>query len=82
MRQLRELKMHADYTSCDSSKFCSWLAKVDPVLIQYAYNMLMAGVTMEMIPHLTESHLEHDCGIANGIHRLKILQAADGKQNK
>ena len=77
-RRLIELKLHADYTSCDTSKLCSWLSKVDPQLLQYAYNMLSAGVTVDTLPHLTDDHLKSDCDISNGIHRLRILQAAEG----
>lgn len=43
--------------------------------------MLNAGVTLQMLPHLTDEHLRLDCGIKNGIHRLQILQAAEGEQS-
>ena len=72
------MKLYTDYASCDSSQVCKWLGKVDPQLLQYAYGMLRAGVTLETIPHLTDELLRNDCGVTNGIHRLKLLQAAEG----
>lgn len=78
-KRLTELKLHTDYASCDTSQLCSWLVKVDPQLLQYAYKMLSAGVTIDTLPHLTEEHLRDDCEIGNGIHRLRILQCAQGK---
>ena len=81
-RRLTELKLHTDYASCDTSKLCSWLVKVDPQLLQYAYKMLSAGVTISTLPHLTDDHLKYDCEIQNGIHRLRILQAAEGTHMK
>ena len=40
---------------------------------------LQAGVDKNILRYLTEEHLRYDCDITNGVHRMKILEAAKRK---
>ncbi|ESO95392.1 hypothetical protein LOTGIDRAFT_215051 [Lottia gigantea] len=73
LRELKELKITADYTSCDPSKLSDWLDEISPLFLQYAYNMLTCGVDRQSLPYLTEDHLMSDCSIGNGVHRMRLL---------
>ncbi|XP_046581452.1 LOW QUALITY PROTEIN: NAD(+) hydrolase SARM1-like [Haliotis rubra] len=74
LRELRDLKISADYTSCDPSKLDDWLSEVAPAFSQYTYQMLHCGVDRKMLALLTEEHLQVDCNINNGVHRMMMLQ--------
>jgi len=76
MRELDKLRQAADYTSCDGSGLAGWLGDLMPELRRYTYQMLKAGVTLALLPQLSNSHLTRDCRINNGVHRLLISQAA------
>ncbi|KAG2458918.1 SARM1 protein, partial [Polypterus senegalus] len=78
LRELRELKTYANYSTCDPSNLADWLGGVDPRFRQYAYNMLQCGLERSSLPSVTEQQLQTDCGIENGVHRYKILEAAKG----
>ncbi|KAL8580973.1 hypothetical protein ACOMHN_017539 [Nucella lapillus] len=73
LRELRDLKMSADYTSCDPTKLGDWLVEVGPEFAQYTYQMIQAGVDKQTLRSLSHDHLSGDCAINNGIHRMKIL---------
>lgn len=47
-------------------------------LSQYSYSMLHQGVSKDMLPYLSEEHLRDDCGVENGVHRLRIVGALRG----
>ena len=79
MRELKKLKITADYASLDPSKLHEFLTELGPEMRQYTYAMLQAGVDIQYLPDLTEEQLSSDCGISNGIHRTKILQKVRGK---
>ncbi|KAK3603297.1 hypothetical protein CHS0354_007628 [Potamilus streckersoni] len=74
MRELKDLKMSADYTSCDPSKLEHWLKDIAPEFSQYTYNLVQSGLDQMFLRHVNEEHLREDCGIQNGIHRARILQ--------
>lgn len=74
LRELRDLKISADYTSCDPTKLCNWLIAVGVEFSQYTYPMIQAGVDKSTLRSLNHDHLANDCCIENGIHRMKILE--------
>ncbi|XP_071178832.1 NAD(+) hydrolase sarm1-like [Mytilus edulis] len=74
MRELKRLKITADYASSDPTKLDDFLMELGSEFSQYTYSMLQAGVDMLYLPDLTEEQLANDCGISSGIHRSKILQ--------
>jgi len=76
MRELDKLRQAADYTSCDRSGLATWLGDLMPELRRYTYQMLKAGITLQLLPQLSNRHLLRDCRIINGVHRLLISQAA------
>ncbi|GFO08649.1 sterile alpha and tir motif-containing protein 1 [Plakobranchus ocellatus] len=74
LRELRDLKISCDYTSCDPSMLGAWLrGDVGEEMAQYTYQMLHTGVDRPLLPSITDDHLTSDCSIDNGIHRMKIL---------
>lgn len=75
MRELSLLKQITDYTSCDSSKLHSVLSGLGPEYTQYTYPMIKAGITMRLLPAITEDMLVSDCHIGNSVHRMRILDA-------
>jgi len=67
----------ADYESCDPTHLDDWLKEVGGVEFrQYTYAMLRSGVDRRVVRCLGDEHLLRDCGIVNGVHRLRILDAA------
>ena len=79
LRELNPLKKSADYQSCDPTKLDDWLRNMGPEFTQYAYQMIQNGADKRVIRWLTDGQLLNDCGITNGIHRMKILEAAKRK---
>ena len=79
LRELTSLKQSADYQSCDPSKLDDWLKEVNTGFKQYTYQMTQAGVDANLLKWLTNEHLQSDCRIQNGVHRLRILEAAKCK---
>ena len=57
----------------------AWLCDVDEEMAQYTYQMLNSGVDRPMLHTVTDTHLTQDCGIHNGIHRMKILAKINGE---
>ncbi|MBN3286998.1 SARM1 protein, partial [Polyodon spathula] len=76
LRELRELKTYANYSTCDPSNLADWLGGVDPRFRQYTYNLLQGGLERSSLPRVTEQQLQADCLVQNGLHRTKILVAA------
>ena len=81
LRELVHLKQIANYESCDQMRLDDWLKEIGPEFRQYTYQMVMSGVDMRVLRLLTDEHLLKDCGIQNGIHRLKIIESAKREQN-
>ncbi|XP_046373718.1 NAD(+) hydrolase sarm1-like [Haliotis rufescens] len=77
LRELKSLKISADYTSCDATGLDPWLMSLTPDLSQYTYYMLRQGVDKFMLRCLSEDELKCECGINNSIHRRKIIQNLD-----
>ncbi|CAL4079217.1 unnamed protein product [Meganyctiphanes norvegica] len=73
-RELRELKIKTDYSSCDHTNLHSFLTQLDNEYAEYTYRMLQAGVTKELARYLTDEQLRDECGIANSIHRQRIRE--------
>ena len=68
--------MEADYQSCDPTGLDDWLMMSSHDFRQYTYCMLATGADRGWLRWITDEHLLSDCGIHNGIHRMKILEAA------
>ncbi|XP_056140040.1 NAD(+) hydrolase SARM1 [Lampris incognitus] len=73
LRDLRVLKMYANYATCDPNNMADWLAEVDPRFRQYTYGLVQSGVDRNNVQNLTDQQLQFDCFIENGVHRAKIL---------
>lgn len=73
LRDLRVLKMYANYSTCDPNNLADWLADVDPRFRQYTYGLVQSGVDRKNILHINDEQLRTDCSVANGVHRAKIL---------
>ena len=80
LRVVNELKQNADYSSIDPTRLGEWLGQLSIEFRQYTYQMLKSHVDLHNLSKLTDEHLQQDCGINNGIHRLLILEAAKSKQ--
>ena len=76
LRELNSLKRSADYQSCDPSKLADWLKQIGSEFTQYSYQLVTRGVDKATLRWLNDTHLLTDCGIHNGVHRLKILENA------
>ncbi|XP_063611289.1 NAD(+) hydrolase sarm1-like isoform X1 [Penaeus indicus] len=72
LRELKKLKLMADFSSCDSTKLNEFMLQVDPEFAVYTYSMLNAGVTRDCLRYLTEEQLISECCIYNSIHRQKV----------
>ncbi|EEB10024.1 Sterile alpha and TIR motif-containing protein, putative [Pediculus humanus corporis] len=72
-RELQNLKKMADYSSKDTTNLNSFLQTIGPEFPIYTYSMLNAGVDRDSLRNLKEEQLTQECGIANSIHRLRIL---------
>lgn len=79
MRELKSLKITADYSASDPSGLDKWLMELCPELSQYTYYMLRQGVDKFVLKTLTDQELREECGICNSIHRRKILQGIQGR---
>jgi len=76
LRDLAKLKQIADYECCDPTHLDDWLKELGVEFRQYTYQMLKSGVDRRVLRFLSDEHLLKDCGIVNGIHRLRILESA------
>lgn len=73
------MKEMTDYQSCDETHLEGWMKQLGYDMAQYIYPMLKAGVDKHIIRYVSDEQLKNDCGITNGIHRMKILEAAKRK---
>ena len=80
-RELQNLKKMADYSSRDTGNLNSFLQSIGQEFSIYTYSMLNAGVDKDSIKNLTEDQLIAECGIANSIHRLRILDSIKNMQH-
>lgn len=80
-RELQNLKKMADYSSRDTGNLNSFLQSIGQEFSIYTYSMLNAGVDKDSIRNLSEDQLLTECGIANSIHRLRILDAIKNMQH-
>ncbi|XP_060704214.1 NAD(+) hydrolase SARM1 isoform X1 [Hemiscyllium ocellatum] len=76
LRELRELKTYANYSSCDRSNLADWLGSIDLGYRQYTYNLVHCGIERATLHGVTDRQLEMDCRIETGFHRSRILAAA------
>ncbi|CAM1301648.1 SARM1 (predicted) [Pycnogonum litorale] len=72
MRELNQLKIMADYSSCDSENLHEILQNINPELCRYTYNMIKSNVSNDILEHLNDDQLTKECGIGNSIHRVKF----------
>ncbi|XP_062888046.1 NAD(+) hydrolase SARM1 isoform X2 [Mobula hypostoma] len=79
LRELRELKINANYSTCDPGNLADWLAGIDLYFRQYTYHLVHCGIGKETLSRVTEEQLRRDCGIENGVHRARIFAAGQGK---
>ncbi|XP_070153046.1 NAD(+) hydrolase sarm1-like isoform X1 [Polyergus mexicanus] len=80
-RELQNLKKMADYSSRDTGNLNSFLQSIGQEFSIYTYSMLNAGVDKDSIRNLSEDQLLNECGIANSIHRIRILDAIKNMQH-
>ena len=45
-------------------------------MTQYTYQMLKAGADRRILRFLSDDNLNQDCNVQNGVHRMKIMEAA------
>jgi len=78
MRELRELKKNADYTSCDGGLMANFLNRISPEFKVYAYNMILKELSLDFMQRLSDKDLDDilkDSGVEQKIHRHKIIEA-------
>lgn len=78
IRELKELKKTADYTSCDGGLMANFLARVGSEYRFYAYSIIQGELTLDLMKRSSAADLEDmlkDCGVESAIHRLKIVDA-------
>ncbi|CAG0888489.1 unnamed protein product [Cyprideis torosa] len=77
MRELDQLKKVADYASCEGRELNEYLCTLDPELAVHTYGILKAGLRRSLLKSnfMVEDILAQECGIRNGIHRLKLIDA-------
>lgn len=78
VRELKELKKSADYTSCDGGLTANFLARVGPEYRGYAYSLIKGELSLDLMQRLSAADLEDmlkDCGVESVIHRHKIIEA-------
>jgi hypothetical protein len=71
--------MTSDYKSCDPTRLDTWLIDLGSEFSQYTYQMLASGIDKTLLGYISDENLKNDCGISNGVHRMKILQAIKSK---
>ena len=78
MRDLKELKKSADYTSCDGGLMANFLNKISPEFKVYTYNLILKELSLDFMQRLTTVDLDDmlkDSGMESSIHRHKIIEA-------
>ncbi|BFZ19099.1 hypothetical protein BsWGS_22138 [Bradybaena similaris] len=77
VRELKSLKITADYSISDPTGLDGWLMSINPELSQYTYWMLRQGVDKFELKSMSEEELTSECGIHNSIHRRQMLMHRD-----
>ncbi|XP_061163443.1 NAD(+) hydrolase sarm1-like isoform X2 [Saccostrea echinata] len=73
LRDVKDLKIKADYTSCDPTGLSDWLQELGSEYRQYTYTLVNNDIDKNYLMQMTDEDLK-DCGITNSIHRKKISQ--------
>lgn len=76
-RDVKDLKIKADYTSCDPTGLSEWLQEIASEYRQYTYCLVKNDIDKNFLMLMTDQDLK-DCGIVNSIHRKKICQKISG----
>ena len=74
LEEIRKVRCLADISTSNltKDKVCKWLTKVSPNLDVYHVDFLRNGVTMSILPHLTNEVLM-EIGVHRRLDRLRIL---------
>jgi len=78
MRELRNLKINADYSSSDGGTTSNFLAKISPDFRCYTYNLISHDLTYDYMLRLDAVSLEDMlkyAGVESSIHRHRIIEA-------
>jgi len=78
VRELRDLKKNADYTSCDGGLMANFLNRISTEFRVYTYNLFLKELTLDFMRRLNDADLEDmlkDAGVDSAIHRHKIIDA-------
>ena len=79
IRELKDLKKTADYTSCDGGILANFLSRVGSDYRGYTYSLIQGELSLDLMQRLSGPDLEDmlkDCGVDSAIHRHKIIDAA------
>lgn len=79
MRDLRQLKNMADYSSCDVSNLNEYLSSIHPEFCAYTYTLLNNSVDKEILRKCVSDEVLAECGVLSSIHRNRILDSLRGK---
>ena len=76
LEEVRKVRCLADISTSklNQDKVCKWLTKVNPNLDVYHVDFIRNGVTMSILPHLTNEVLM-EIGVHRRLDRLRILVA-------
>jgi len=78
MRELKELKKTADYTSCDGGLMANFLNRISSEFKVYTYNLILKELSLDFMQRLTTTDMDDmlmDSGVESAIHRHKIIEA-------
>lgn len=78
IRELKELKKNADYTTCDGGMTANFLNRIGSDFKVYAYNLILKELTLDFMKRLNGPDLDDmlkDSGVDSAIHRHKIIDA-------
>lgn len=79
MRDLKQLKKMADYSSCDASNLNDFLNTIHPEFCAYTYTLLNNNVDKEILRKCVSDEVLAECGVISYIHRNRILDALRGR---
>lgn len=78
LRELKELKKSADYTSCDGGLMANFLNRISSEFKVYTYNIILNELSLDFMQRLTTTDMDDmlkDSGVESAIHRHKIIEA-------
>ena len=78
IRELKELKKSADYTSCDGGLMANFLNRISSEFKVYTYNIILNELSLDFMQRLTTTDMDDmlkDSGVESAIHRHKIIEA-------